>query len=212
VKEEGFENLHLALARLPPGRHGLPREFVIQNQRSRILLAMTRIVAEVGYAKANVPRVVAEAAISRRTFFEHFEGKADCFAAVYELAIEQIVKAGLEAVANEKGEGERQLGAGLEAALGLLAREPELARICMLESLVAKLGSGGSDAFLAILAAGDPRHRASTVGQRMTAGGIAAAVRERVRLGELEALLELAEGITEVASRIVDADDPVDEP
>jgi AcrR family transcriptional regulator len=60
---------------LPPGRHGLPREFVEENQRQRILNGMARAVCLHGYASCPIAAIVQEARVSRRTFYEHFDGK-----------------------------------------------------------------------------------------------------------------------------------------
>ena len=42
------------LAKLPPGRHLVPRDFVAQNQRERMLLATAELVAERGYQKTTI--------------------------------------------------------------------------------------------------------------------------------------------------------------
>lgn len=200
-EEHGFESLHLTLARLPPGRHGLPREFVVRNQRARLVLAMAQVTVEHGYGGATVARIAATAAVSRRTFFEHFESKRDCFVAVYELAVAQVVEAAAAAMVDLE-EPRARLEAGLAAALGILAGEPELARICMVESLAAKLGRGGEEAFAEILGASrnceGPRRR-----EQAAAGGIAAAVRERVRRGESKELPGLVRDTAELAARLL---------
>lgn len=89
-------------ARLPPGRHGLSREFVAENQRQRLLNGVVEAVAEHGYNATTIARIVAAAGISRRTFYEHFEGKEDCFAAAYEM-IERHV---LDEMLSAPGAGE----------------------------------------------------------------------------------------------------------
>src|ERR1044072_7724443 len=71
--------------RLPPGRHGLPRAVVAENQRERLLNGGVEAVAEHGYNATTISRITAAAKISRRTFYEYFEGKEDCFAAAYEM-------------------------------------------------------------------------------------------------------------------------------
>lgn len=69
---------------LPRGRHKLPREEVRASQRLRLLLAMEELVNEHGYAATSVPKVVARARVTNRTFYEQFEDKADCFIALCE--------------------------------------------------------------------------------------------------------------------------------
>jgi AcrR family transcriptional regulator len=63
------------LSKLPPGRHGLPRDFVLENQRARLLAGTARAVYDHGYAKASIADITRHAAVSRRTFYEHFDGK-----------------------------------------------------------------------------------------------------------------------------------------
>ena len=64
------------LSTLPPGRHGLPRDFVLENQRTRLLAGTARAVYENGYEGATIADITRLAAVSRRTFYEHFDGKA----------------------------------------------------------------------------------------------------------------------------------------
>lgn len=67
-------------AQLPPGRHGLPVEFVRENHRSRLLEGLVASVYESGYLATTIARITRHAAVSRRTFYEHFES-ADASAA-----------------------------------------------------------------------------------------------------------------------------------
>jgi AcrR family transcriptional regulator len=63
------------LSKLPPGRHGLPRDFVAKNQRTRLLAGTARAVYDHGYAASTIVQITAAAAVSRRTFYEHFDSK-----------------------------------------------------------------------------------------------------------------------------------------
>ena len=76
----------LAMARLPPGRHGLPRAFVAQNQRLRLLAAMLRVLPAYGYPAVTIGHLTGEAGVSRAAFYQHFAGKEECFLATYEVA------------------------------------------------------------------------------------------------------------------------------
>jgi AcrR family transcriptional regulator len=71
------------LIRLPPGRHGLPRELVRRNQRERLIAGATKAVEERGFAKATVSDIVRHAGISRKTFYEHFANKEECLEIAY---------------------------------------------------------------------------------------------------------------------------------
>ena len=63
------------LCTLPPGRHGLPREFVTSNQRTRLITGMAWAFAERGYNATTVAHITKAALVSRRTFYEHFADK-----------------------------------------------------------------------------------------------------------------------------------------
>ena len=80
----------VASPRLPAGRHGLPREFIAQNQRERIITALVDTVAERGYNATTVAHITKAASVSRRTFYEHFADKEACFLAAYEMVADHI--------------------------------------------------------------------------------------------------------------------------
>ena len=65
--------------RLPSGRHGLPRAYVVRSQRERLLEAMVRVAAAKGYEATTVTDVIEVAGVSRATFYEMFDDKAACF-------------------------------------------------------------------------------------------------------------------------------------
>jgi AcrR family transcriptional regulator len=120
---------------LPRGRHGIPREEVVRAQRERLVRAMAVVMAEKGYAAATVADVIAEARVSRETFYQQFASKQECFLAAYDAAAAAILS-GIPAA-----EGERdRLAAferGLAAYLGALAAEPAFARLFLVEVFAA---------------------------------------------------------------------------
>ncbi len=124
------------LARLPPGRHGLPREFVSHNQRERLIAGLAEAVAENGYAGTTIAHITRNAAVSRRTFYEHFSSKDECFVAAYDTVMAELRKRVGEAF-DQEDDWPRAVRAGIEAMLGFLAAEPHLARLSMVEALVA---------------------------------------------------------------------------
>jgi AcrR family transcriptional regulator len=121
---------------LPGGRHGIPREVVAESQRDRILKAMTIAAGRRGFRDAHITEVVHRAGVSRRTFYEHFKGKEECFAAAYARSMEQLWQLTLRdfEVEDEWVDG---LRAGLAAMLSALARRPEVASVCFVEVLAA---------------------------------------------------------------------------
>ena len=124
------------LARLPPGRHGLPREFVTHNQRERLVAGLAEALAENGYAGTTIAHVTRYAAVSRRTFYEHFASKDECFVAAYDTVMAQLRERVGQAFEQEE-EWPRAVRAGIGAMLRFLAAEPNFARLCMVEPLVA---------------------------------------------------------------------------
>jgi AcrR family transcriptional regulator len=124
------------LSRLPPGRHGLPREFVVHNQRERLIAGLAEAVAENGYASTTIGHITRHAAVSRRTFYEHFGSKDECFVAAYDTVMQQLGER-VAAAFEEGDDWPHAVKAGIAAMLGFLASEPNLARLCMVEALVA---------------------------------------------------------------------------
>ncbi len=124
------------LARLPPGRHGLPREFVEANHRDRLIAACAQVVEEHGYADASVARIIKAAAVSRRTFYEHFSDKEDCFVATYDKVMDAL-RDRMVAAVEAAGGWPQNVPAALAEMLGFFASEPALARLCMVETLAA---------------------------------------------------------------------------
>jgi AcrR family transcriptional regulator len=118
--------------RLPRGTHGLDRDVVEASQRTRLLEAVGRAVAERGYAAATIDDVVRRAGVSKKTFYEHFADKQDCFLAAYEAAGEQLLERVSEAHASQEDWLERTR-AGIRAYLRWLAAEPALARVFLIE-------------------------------------------------------------------------------
>jgi AcrR family transcriptional regulator len=129
--------------RLPRGTHGLDRSLVAASQRTRLLEAVGRAVADRGYAAATIDDIVGDAGVSKKTFYEHFNDKLDCFLAAYEAAsdelLEHMTAAQEDAVPRETGsdpvsrEWLARTRAGVHASLRWLAAEPALARVFLIE-------------------------------------------------------------------------------
>ncbi len=190
--------------RLPPGRHGLPRVFVAENQRERLLNGVVEAVAEHGYNATTIAGITAAAKISRRTFYEYFEGKEDCFAAAYEM-IEAHV---LDSMLTAPGAGEEwpeRVRARLAALLDVLARDSAVARCFLIEPLAA----GGEIAVryreaMQLLAGTlrpepPPSELDMEVRDQALVGGIATLIVRRLNSGGARRLPELLPDLTELA-------------
>jgi len=68
----------------PVGRTKLPREVMKSHRRERVLDAATEVFAKRGYPATTVDRIVAAGKVGVGSFYAHFDGKEDCFLAVYD--------------------------------------------------------------------------------------------------------------------------------
>jgi AcrR family transcriptional regulator/DNA-binding MarR family transcriptional regulator len=102
-----------------------------------MLAAAVDAVEEVGYARMTVAQVISRARVSRKTFYDVFADREDCFLAAFEQAVSQTRLIAKEAYEQE-GEVWRE---GVRAALGRLLmfmdEEPGLAKLCVVEALAA---------------------------------------------------------------------------
>jgi AcrR family transcriptional regulator len=121
---------------LPAGRHGLPREFVVRNQRERLLNAVGEVSGVSTYAAMTVEDIIAAAGVSRRTFYDHFRSKDDAFLASYDAYASRLrerVEARLETAEGFTA----RVAALVEAVLEYYASEPGAAHVCVVEVLAA---------------------------------------------------------------------------
>ncbi|MBN9624131.1 MAG: TetR/AcrR family transcriptional regulator [Actinobacteria bacterium] len=190
------------LSRLPPGRHGLPRDFVVHNQRERLIAGLAEAVAEKGYGGTTIADITRHAAVSRRTFYEHFDGKDECFVAAFDTVTEQLRERVEEAYQAEDDWADG-IRAGIAAMLAFLSSEPNLARLGIVEALVAgpvvvERYDAAVQTFLPYLEAGrDGRpkkvlDRLSDSTEEALVGGMVSLISRRIVAGqtdELESLL-----------------------
>jgi AcrR family transcriptional regulator len=193
------------LGPLPAGRHGYSREQVAHHQRERLIAGLAEAVAEKGYAAVTLSDIVRHAKVSRRVFYANFESKEQCFLAAFEVVVGHLRELIAEAAAGETG-WPAQAIAALRAAPAFLASEPDLARLCLLETRVA--GPAATTRFNEAVAEAAPalaqgraerpegaRLPAST--EDSTLGSLVALAQRKVAAGEAEQLgallLEFAE-------------------
>jgi AcrR family transcriptional regulator len=122
--------------KLTGGPHGIPRPVVSKIQRDRLMRAMARTVAEYGYQDTTVRRLLGRAGLSRRTYYELFEDKEDCFLAAYDEVIDHVMGVVVESY-EDGGPPEERIERGLRAFLQFCAEEPDVARMCIVEVLAA---------------------------------------------------------------------------
>jgi AcrR family transcriptional regulator/DNA-binding MarR family transcriptional regulator len=108
-------------------------------QRARILRAIAEEMASREDPHATtVADIVVRAGISRRAFYELYADRDDCFLAAYEWGL-QLGASEMYAAYAREARWHDGVRAALAALLGLLDREPALARLC----IVYALGAGG---------------------------------------------------------------------
>ncbi len=110
------------------------REQVDEIQRSRVLGALRDVVAEQGVAGATVAQVVARAGVSRRTFYELFADREECFLAAFDQAI-ALVGERVRPAFEGPGRWRERVRAALVALLTLFDEEPELGSLCVVHAL-----------------------------------------------------------------------------
>jgi AcrR family transcriptional regulator len=120
---------------LPRGRHGLPRAFVVENQRERMLDAMAEVTAAKGYGDVTVADIIEHARVSRRTFYENFADKEECFNAAYDAIVDRIFEHVIAAFSRGEGGWPQRMGRGLSALVDVLVAEPAFARLSLVDVL-----------------------------------------------------------------------------
>jgi AcrR family transcriptional regulator/DNA-binding MarR family transcriptional regulator len=120
---------------LPSGSNGLSRAQVRAIQRARLIAAAVDTVEELGYARMTVARVISRAGISRKTFYDIFADREDCFLAAFEHALAEASRVAIEVSESECGWRE-ETRVALARLLVFVEQEPSLARLLIVESLL----------------------------------------------------------------------------
>jgi AcrR family transcriptional regulator len=187
---------------LPSGRHGLPRGFVVSNQRERIMKALVATMTAYGYGGSSVERIANRAGVSRRTLYEQFAGREDVYLSTYDAAAECLLER-LAAAWEQPVDGSAQLRLFLQTLLECIAGEPKLARVCIVEVL--SVGPGALERrearmreFAALLERGALAHNGAPL-PPLAADGLSAAIFDviyrRLAHGQAEELPELLEDL-----------------
>jgi AcrR family transcriptional regulator len=187
------------LAKLPPGRHLIPHDFVVRNQRERLLLAVAELAAASGYRKTTIESIAKTARVALATFYEHFASKEECFLAAIDESVEAAAAAFGELLDAEQPWPD-QIASGLEIFLAMVVAEKARAKLCIVESQAS--GSAGLASYQAMLERVAPKLRE---GRRLNpraaslpdglelaiAGGLAWLVHQRLLADRVEDIKEL---------------------
>ena len=99
---------------------------------------MIDVVSERGYPETRVVDVIGVAGVSRKTFYELFASKEDCFLAAYDLLLGNLLGDTTKGFESRSGAPwAEQVAAGLAALLEHLAEHPNEARFAIVEVLAA---------------------------------------------------------------------------
>jgi AcrR family transcriptional regulator len=98
-----------------------------------LLAATVSAVDELGCESATVADITGRARISRRTFYELFSNREECLAAVLEDAA-AVVRREIAAADLGGSEWLDRVRGGLRVILSFFDREPELARVCVVQA------------------------------------------------------------------------------
>lgn len=99
---------------------------------------MVEVVSARGYPETRVVDVIGAAGVSRKTFYELFESKEDCFLATYDVLLENLLGEATDAFESLAGAPwPERIAAALGALLEHLAQHPDEARFAIVEVLAA---------------------------------------------------------------------------
>jgi AcrR family transcriptional regulator len=170
-----------------------------RNQKERLFAALAATVAEKGYEATTVADLVELSAVSRSTFYNHFDDKQGCFLA----AVDALIGPALERLTDdaEVVADEERARRAFSALLELIGAQPAAARMCLVEIYAA----GPEAAALLDRIVDGLAQLASTMFERIPGregmppelaraivGGVQKAVYKRLLRGEEERLPELA--------------------
>jgi AcrR family transcriptional regulator len=107
---------------------------ISEVQRSRMLHSAVQVVSEYGYGRMSVARVTGGARVSRRTFYDVFEDREDCFLAVFDDTVARVS----DRVAEAYGRGDdwlERVRLALTVLLGLLEEEHGVRSLLIVDAL-----------------------------------------------------------------------------
>jgi AcrR family transcriptional regulator len=174
------------------------------DPRERLLDAMIQTVAERGYDRTTVSRLLSLANVPEAIFSEHFRDKHDCFMQAIDGVIGRAESSAIEQFAQPRPWAER-VSRALEGLLAALARHPDAADVMFVEML----GAGPAacerhrealSLFASLLEEGrtvcaDSAHLPQQTSEAIV-GGIASIVHRRALQGKLAELPALHADLT----------------
>jgi AcrR family transcriptional regulator len=169
-------------------RRSSTRDDIGGLQRARMIAAAVDTVEDLGYHRLTVGQIVARSRVSRKTFYDVFEDREDCFCAAFDRTIETA--AGHLGQTIARGEDWRTtLRTALRQLLRLMDEHRGLARLCVVDALAASEAAlrrrGRVVADLASFVersfgSGEEQRAAEPLLATALVGGVAALIHERI--------------------------------
>jgi AcrR family transcriptional regulator len=172
-------------------------------QRGRLLDALAEVISEEGYLDTTVHKILKRAGISRRTFYEIFTDKEDCFLAAYQEAADHVLVL-VQRACRLGGDPEIRIENSLRAMLEFAEREPHVARMCIVEAMAAgeearkrraKTMERLTDLVADALEARCESRAEALLRARVLTGGVHEIVYGALARGEVEGISDLAEEV-----------------
>jgi AcrR family transcriptional regulator len=193
--------------RLPPGRHSIPANLVVEHQRLRLIAAMGEALAEHGYAGVTTTHVSERARVSTSTFYKHFGNLWDCVLAAYVASADRLCER-IEAACAAAEPPLSGLAVGIEAVLSFFAAEPAAAQlICAPAPLGATAIAAARRLLIARLAGmlrrshgGEAGEAPAGLDERLIDASLVFLC-ARISAGEVERLAELGPELTALLDR-----------
>jgi AcrR family transcriptional regulator len=101
-----------------------------------MIAAAVAAVEDVGYARMSVAQIVSRARVSRKTFYDCYVDREDCFLAAFDHALSRGSLIAREAYERESG-WQAGIRASLASLLALMDEEPGLAKLSIVDALLA---------------------------------------------------------------------------
>ncbi|HWY17353.1 MAG TPA: TetR/AcrR family transcriptional regulator [Solirubrobacteraceae bacterium] len=208
TKPMASERARQAEGRLPSGRHDLPRQFIVKNQRERIVDATAAIVAEKGLQGLTIPEIARRANVSHQTFYEMYPTKDDAFLGAQKVGLHQALGVAVQAYEAQGEDWPMGVAAGIRALLDYLASEPAHAHLTVVDTFAAsplaiEIRDTGMHAFAAYLQPGyhyAPSSRSVPgIAPEAIAGGIWQVLHNHIEHERVQDIADLAPQLVYVA-------------
>jgi AcrR family transcriptional regulator len=182
---------------------------IAENQRTRLINGMIEAVAEHGYGSTTISHITGVAKVSRRTFYESFGNKEDCYSAAYEVVREHL-KTSMLSAADSEDQWPERVRSGLGALLEALAEHPDVATFFLISPTAA--GDAIADHhhqamsdLLEVLITGPPGppqdEDPAAIPVEALAGGFSRLTARKASAGEAAELGDLLPGLVELVLR-----------